>query len=70
MKYQVGIIGYGDFTKLMCEYLAPYADVIVSSRRENSCDAGHGAHFAPLEEVLSREIIIPSFPSQFFQEFF
>lgn len=69
-KYQIGIVGYGDFTKLMCEYLAPYADIIVSSRRESSGDAGYGARFAPLEEVLSRDVIIPSFPSQFFEDFF
>lgn len=69
-KLQVGIIGYGDFTKLMCEYLAPYADIIVSSRSHASGGAGFGASFAPLHEVLERQIIIPSFPSQFFEEFF
>jgi len=70
MKYQIGIVGYGDFTKLMCEYLAPYADIIVSSRSHESGTAGFGARFAPLEEVLARSIIIPSIPSQFFEEFF
>ena len=69
-KYQVGIIGYGDFTKLICEYLAPYADIIVSSRQHDSGDAGNGARFAPLKEVLSRSVIVPSFPSQHFESFF
>lgn len=70
MKYQIGIIGYGDFTKLMCEYLAPYADIVVSSRSHDSGDAGFGSRFAMLDEVLSQPILIPSIPSQFFEIFF
>lgn len=69
-KYKIGIVGYGDFTKLMAEQLAPYADIIISSRSKNEGDAGFGARFAPLDEVLQRAIIIPSIPSQFFEEFF
>lgn len=69
-KYQIGIIGYGDFTKVMLEYLAPYTDIVVSSRSKEAGDAGFGAHFAPLAEVLARPIIIPSIPSQFFENFF
>lgn len=69
-KYKVGIIGYGDFTKVMVEYLAPYADIVVSSRSKNSGDAGFGARFADVAEVLSQDIIIPSIPSQFFEDFF
>ena len=70
MKYRIGIIGYGDFTKLMCEYLAPYADIVVGSRSHNSGDAGFGSRFAMLDEVLSQPILIPSIPSQFFEIFF
>ncbi len=69
-RYQVGIIGYGDFTKLMCEYLAPHADIIVSSRQRTEGDAGFGARFAPLDEVLQCDVIIPSIPSQHFESFF
>jgi len=69
-RYSVGIIGYGDFTKLMIEWLSPYADIVVSSRQHNQGDAGFGATFAPLETVLARPIIIPSIPSQFFESFF
>jgi prephenate dehydrogenase len=69
-KYQIGIIGYGDFTKVMLEYLAPYADIVVSSRSRETGDAGFGARFKPLSEVLSCDIIIPSIPAQFFEEFF
>lgn len=69
-KYKVGIVGYGDFTKVILEWLAPYAEFVVSSRSHSEGDAGHGARFAPLEEVLSQPIIVPSFPSQYFEEFF
>ncbi len=69
-KYNVGIIGYGDFTKVMLEYLESYASMIVSSRSHKKGDAGFGAKFAPVDEVLSQPIIIASIPSQFFEEFF
>lgn len=54
----------------MCEYLAPHADIIVSSRSNVDGEAGFGARFAPLDEVLARPIIVPSIPSQFFESFF
>jgi hypothetical protein len=66
----VGIIGYGDFTKLMLEYLQPYADVVVYSRSTAHGDAGYGAVFTDVSTVLSQPVIIPSIPSQFFEEFF
>lgn len=69
-KYKVGIIGYGDFTKLMLEYLETYANIVVSSRSRSEGDAGFGAKFAPVSEVLAQDIIIPSIPSQFFEDFF
>ncbi len=70
MKYQVGIVGYGDFTKVMIEHLAPHTEIVVSSRSRNSGDAGHGARFAGVDEVLAQPIIIPSIPAQFFASFF
>lgn len=69
-RFSIGIVGYGDFTKLMLEHLAPYADIVVSSRTHTDGDAGFGAQFAPLSDVLDRPIIIPSIPSQFFESFF
>lgn len=69
-KYRIGIIGSGDFSTLMLEYLSPYADIVVSSRSKSEGDAGFGAQFAPLKEVLSQPIIIPSIPSQHFESFF
>ena len=69
-KYSIGIIGYGDFTKLLIEHLSPYAKIYVSSRRSVSGPAGGGAEFADIKTVLSQPIIIPSIPSQFFEHFF
>lgn len=67
-KQKLGIIGYGDFTKVMIAALAPHFEIVVSSRRKQADVAG--ARFAPLDEVLGCPIIIPSFPAQFFEEFF
>lgn len=54
----------------MLQYLEPYADIVVSSRAREAGEAGHGARFAPLSEVLACPIIIPSIPDQFFNDFF
>lgn len=70
MKYQIGIVGYGDFTKVLCEHLAPYADILVASRSTHEGEAGFGAQFVSLDDVLACPIIIPSIPSQFFESFF
>lgn len=69
-KLSIGIIGYGDFSKLMIEYLSPYANIFVSSRSHSNGDAGGRARFADLATVLAQPIIIPSIPSQYFEEFF
>lgn len=69
-RFSIGIIGYGDFTKLMLECLEPYAEIVVSSRTHDSGDAGFGARFGTNREVLAQPIIIPSIPSQFFEAFF
>ena len=68
--YEIGIIGYGDFTRVLCEYLAPYADILISSRGDLEGEAIFGAQFGSIEDVLSRQIIIPSIPAQFFKDFF
>ena len=67
---RIGIIGYGDFSKVLIEILSPYASIVVSSRSSVSGDAGHGAIFAPNDDVLGSDVIIPSIPAQFLEEFF
>lgn len=67
---RIGIIGYGDFTKVLIEHLSPYAEIVVSSRSNAEGDAGFGAKFGSVEEVLGCEVIIPSIPSQFIDGFF
>lgn len=69
-RYSIGIVGYGDFSKLLIEHLSPYADITVHSRSHESGNAGFGAQFATLETVLACSVIIPSIPSQFFEDFF
>jgi prephenate dehydrogenase len=69
-RYKIGVVGYGDFTKLILEYLMPYAHIVVYSRSHNEGDAGFGAEFSDVATVLSQPIIIPAIPSQFFGEFF
>lgn len=66
----LGIIGYGDFTKVLIEHLSPYLEIVVSSRSKIEGDAGFGARFATVEEVLACPMIIPSIPSQFIEGFF
>lgn len=67
---KIGIVGYGDFSKVLIEHLSEFAEIVVSSRSKNSGDAGFGARFADVSEVLSCPIIIPSIPSQFIEGFF
>ncbi len=69
-RQTIGIVGYGDFSKVLLEYLAPYMDIVVSSRAHTEGDAGFGAQFAPLADVLACSIIIPAIPAQFFDSFF
>lgn len=68
---QIGIVGYGDFGRFLCEHLAPYADIVVYDRAHTGMnEAAHGARFATVETVLTQPIVIPCIPSQFFEEFF
>lgn len=68
-KYKIGIVGFGDFTKLIIEHLSPYADILVSSRKYDSGDAGLGAKFATNKDVLSQPIIILSIPAQYIGDY-
>lgn len=67
---RIGIIGYGDFTRVICQQLGPLADVAIYSRTHTSGRTPYGAEFASLKEVLSRDVIVPSIPSQAFEDFF
>lgn len=69
-RTRLGIVGYGDFTKLLIEHLNPYADIIVHSRRNRPGLVRQAAVFGTAEDVLSADIIIPSIPAQSLQEYF
>ena len=68
-KHQIGIIGYGNFSKVLIEHLYPYADIVVHDRR-HELGRIDGVQFVSVERALSRAIVIPSIPSQFFESFF
>jgi prephenate dehydrogenase len=67
----LGIVGWSPFNELLVRKLAPFFDepVKVSSRKQQSGKAGDFAEFAPIQDVLSCEVVIPSIPSQFLPEF-
>ena len=66
----VAIIGFGSFSRLLIRYLSPYANIVVSSRRQ--IDDKEGLDFVQVDtvEALNQQIIIPSMPAQFLEEFF
>lgn len=69
-KKKLAIIGFGDFAQLMVRYLSPYFEVMVASRRRITNKKGLDFTEVTVETALKQEIIIPSMPSQFLEEFF
>lgn len=67
---KIGIIGYGDFTKVLITYLSPYASIVVSSRQQQIDSLPNDCHFGEVDEVLAQDIIIPSIPAQALEGFF
>jgi prephenate dehydrogenase len=68
-KPGIGIIGFGDFSKLMISHLHPYADIVISTRQK-SPDTDLNCRFVDSREALSRPVVIPSMPSQFLENYF
>jgi prephenate dehydrogenase len=69
-KPTIAIIGYGDFSKLMIKHLSPLADILVASRQKKLNKAGFEFKPVGLKTALAQDIIIPSMPSQFLEDFF
>ncbi len=69
-KPTIAIIGYGEFSKLMIRILQPYGDFVVNSRQEILKTQGLSFKPVDLATALSQNIIIPSMPAQFLEEFF
>jgi prephenate dehydrogenase len=69
-KPKIGIVGFGNFSKLMVQHLHPYADIVVSSRQLVSDQASWPCSFGSTSEVLAQEIIVPSVPAQLLEEYF
>lgn len=67
IKKSIGIVGFGDFGKLLVRELSPYFKVFVYDNRGVS---DPNVNDADLKTVLSQPIIIPAIPAQFFEDFF
>jgi prephenate dehydrogenase len=66
----IGIVGWSPFNELMAKYLAPYSEqILVASRKHDSGRAGEHAVFAPAEQVLACDVVIPAIPSQFLPDY-
>lgn len=62
----LGIIGYGDFGKILYKYLRPYFRILIHSSKKLSpklpqCD---------LEQVIGAKFVIVAIPAQYYEQFF
>jgi prephenate dehydrogenase len=69
-KPSLGIIGYGDFSRLIIKYLSPHLDIVVSTRQASPKKSGLNFKKVSLATALQQDIIIPSIPTQALEEFF
>lgn len=70
MNKTIGIIGFGDFARLMVRELSPYFKIVVSTRSVPDNKDDFACEFVDTKTALSQDLIIPSMPSQFLREFF
>jgi prephenate dehydrogenase len=68
-KPSMGIIGFGDFSKLMIRHLEPYVDILVATRQKGAQTDLH-CRFVDDAEALSQPLVIPSMPAQFLEDYF
>lgn len=68
-KPRIGIIGFGDFSKLMVRYLHPYFDIVVATRQKD-VHSNMPCTFVGAPEALAQPIVIPSMPAQYLEEYF
>lgn len=66
---ELGIVGFGSFGQFMVPHLKPYFDVFVYNRSDRSEDANRlGVHYASLETVASKQVVILCVPVQNMEE--
>jgi len=66
---EIGLVGFGNFSKFIVKYLKPFFDVCVYSNHDVSKEAEEfGIKVCSLEEASSKEIVILSKPVQFLEE--
>ncbi|HLF66945.1 MAG TPA: prephenate dehydrogenase/arogenate dehydrogenase family protein, partial [Gammaproteobacteria bacterium] len=64
----IGIIGFGDFSKTIIRYLSPHATIVVATRQKNP-KTNLKCRFVDDQEALSQEIVILSIPAQFLESY-
>jgi prephenate dehydrogenase len=69
MKRSLGVVGYGDFSKLLIRYLHPYFNIVVSTRQKDLPD-NKECRFVSTREALAQPLVIPSMPSQYLEGYF
>jgi prephenate dehydrogenase len=68
-KMEIGIIGFGNFGKLMAKHLAKKAEVFVADAINKEQEAKElGVNFVPINEAASKEIVILSVPMENLEE--
>jgi prephenate dehydrogenase len=67
-KKSLGIIGFGGFGKFMTPHLLPYFDVYINDvlPLQKNVEA-IGAHWALLNEVAAKDVVIVCVPVQFLE---
>jgi prephenate dehydrogenase len=65
----IGIVGFGDFGRLMVQYLSEHARLLVTTRREISRPKNFDCEFVDPDTVLAQDIIILSLPAQHLESY-
>lgn len=66
MSKSLGLIGFGDFGKLVVRELSPHFDICVYNRSPISDDS---VHSVDVKTALGQEVIILAIPAQFIERF-
>ncbi len=68
-KRTIGIIGFGDFSKLLVRYLHPYFDIVVTTRQKD-LPRNLSCKFVTTQVALAQPMVIPSMPAQYLEDYF
>lgn len=68
-RLTIGIVGFGDFSRLMVKYLSKHACLLVTTRRELPNSPDFDCEFVDTDTVLQQDIIILSLPAQHLEDY-